>query len=684
MTPIRLGFRAALLVGAIVTLGLASGGSAEAQPRSWLKPTDSREAPKMNQNQAALAKKIEEQVLEAVTYGGAFECFVQNGGKCRVTELPDITKQPEAEKFAATATACRDTAKAALAAGLASDHRVEFRGPRSATFSGPMALRSVEHACSYYRILADRHLERVKAKDIDWGGDGKMHSAAFEFANFANRVIGWENAVNCFETKSTHSRCERATNMAEAGNVTRWQKEADLCVNEFRKAREAKTPDDYPIGFQNPHPSFVSPETIATLGKYCEATKVKADKLYQQIVAGPQATAEKARADENASKEAEWKAKQYAGTVKAITQHSAKIIDTGLRLAEGDAKLETELLAKIRRAGAAKHELDSAIREWWEDRVSDAFLSHATYCKEQGSHILKDGASPDMAVEVAAKAIDWKSEFKLPFTLGQYVKACEKVVAYGPQLRQKAEASAAKAQAERGKEEADKLAAFLAVLQGDRHRIFKERNLHNGQVFGPGGTRLRTPEDFVKAKAWYGYAIDHQARPVAQWRTEGWQFNGDKLLRNFGDADIGTQIPWSRAMPDPKDGAPGTMGKGGAAPAPQQRGSNDAAPATGLAAAGGTGGGSAGGGGTGGGNSGGSADAGGGNTVGYAAGGSGSGSVFGLLFLALLGAGFLAIYRLLNLRLKAVEDVLDQLPDARRLMARIPAKAQGPILSGKT
>ncbi|MCW5730810.1 MAG: hypothetical protein KIT20_08640 [Alphaproteobacteria bacterium] len=687
MTRIRTGSCAALLAGSILALGLFTGGAAEAQS-SWLKPA--KEDPsRLNQEQTALFKKVVQLAGEAMSYGGAFECHVSKDGKC-TGDWPDLNTQAEAEKFAGIAKSCADTAKAAVAAGLANDARINFDGPgnqlRASQFQRPLALRSVLHACTYYRVLADRHLARVKAKDIDWGGDSKIHSAAAEFADIVNRVIAWETAVTCHETKSTHSRCEREPKMTEARNAERWKKETDVCVSDFRKAVEVKTPGEYPIGFRNAHPTFVSPEPIATLGKYCEDMKVRADKLYQEIVAGPQAAAAKAKEDEFAKKEAARLAEIHKEQIGGLAQHNAEVIGVGLRLAEGDTKLEAELIGRMAAPNEGPIALENAVHHWWENQVQYRFLNHAERCVKQGGHILKEGASPDLPVDARVQAIDWKSEFKLPLTLGQYVKACEKIVAYVPELRKKVEAHAKTAQAERGKAEQAKLAMFLGVLQGDRARIFKENLMHKNQTFGPGGTLLKTPEDFVKAKAWYWYAIDHQARPAAQWKSEGWQFAGDKLLRKFGDADFGQSIPWTRAMPEPKDGAPGTMGKGGAAPAPQQRGSNDAAPATSVASTGGTGGtggGSTGGGSASGGSGSGGGDAGGGDTVGYAAGGGG-GSIFGLLFLALLGAGFLAVYRFLNLRLKAVEDVLDQLPDARRLMARIPAKAQGPILSGKT
>ncbi|MCX5797570.1 MAG: hypothetical protein NTY77_18935 [Elusimicrobia bacterium] len=110
------------------------------------------------------------------------------------------------------------------------------------------------------------------------------------------------------------------------------------------------------------------------------------------------------------------------------------------------------------------------------------------------------------------------------------VKACEVL------------AKAAKREQKKGDAARDaKLAPFLAVLSDDKLAVFtKWQCTLPVNCFGPGGVEMTTPEQFVKADAWFMWGVNRDALGP-RWSLSGYRFRGMKrdgdLFRRGGKGD---------------------------------------------------------------------------------------------------------------------------------------------------
>jgi hypothetical protein len=86
-----------------------------------------------------------------------------------------------------------------------------------------------------------------------------------------------------------------------------------------------------------------------------------------------------------------------------------------------------------------------------------------------------------------------------------------------------------------------KLAPFLAVLSGDKLKVFKKWQCTLPvNCFGPGGVEMTTPEQFEQADAWFMWGVNRDGiEPrwsLSGYRFQGMQRDGD-LFRRSGKGD---------------------------------------------------------------------------------------------------------------------------------------------------
>jgi hypothetical protein len=85
-------------------------------------------------------------------------------------------------------------------------------------------------------------------------------------------------------------------------------------------------------------------------------------------------------------------------------------------------------------------------------------------------------------------------------------------------------------------------APYLAVLTGDKKRMFWDDKWLNYRVRGHGGRVLGTPADFRDSDVWYQSGLDLD-KPFPEWHVWTTKFSGDKSLGTTRTGGIGADYP---------------------------------------------------------------------------------------------------------------------------------------------
>jgi hypothetical protein len=83
-------------------------------------------------------------------------------------------------------------------------------------------------------------------------------------------------------------------------------------------------------------------------------------------------------------------------------------------------------------------------------------------------------------------------------------------------------------------------APYLALLRGDKLRVFKDEFAGQGGMFEvstSGGHGLATPAAMNAAAVWYTWGNSRGI--VDTWHITGWRFQGDKLVGNYSRSGLG-------------------------------------------------------------------------------------------------------------------------------------------------
>jgi hypothetical protein len=158
-------------------------------------------------------------------------------------------------------------------------------------------------------------------------------------------------------------------------------------------------------------------------------------------------------------------------------------------------------------------------------------LDEAMACTAAADKALADGVAPATAVEFYTYDSGLTSPTSLADIKG---KVCAP-----------AHDAAGGAEKARAAAEEAEYAPYRKALTGDKLKIFMKQKMLNGtNYYTHGGRRLRKPEEFAKADAWYYFVTDRNGI-TPRWEIEGWLFKGDKNSGMFDQSGPGQTPPSS-------------------------------------------------------------------------------------------------------------------------------------------
>lgn len=519
-------------VAALALLGAIVGAALPAAAQSgWENPGPQVT---LNDAQSKAAGDLVARLNDVMLWTRYQRCYLTNQGQCPNASWPNMGEKANAERWVAAAQACVDAAAAAAKTGIPPTQQFSYDDRRETVAINPIPLRNAPHQCNLIKWRAEQHLMRVAAGIGSVGNydDGELESLAQEVGVAAGRMTRWAKVLNCYEKLG--DGCRKQPDIRQAEYAKEWPRDGERCMAALARVQKAKLPENFPVPLAvNGYPGIGTPETLGALDKLCRSEQQRATAYVDRFV--------KAEAAAKAASEAAEAAKEKAAAAAApagpaLNAEQKKIINdlfqnspsmTGVPETFGKP-MPAEQMAKT------------------SDTIPRMLAGDAQTCMDLVDRAIKAGVPKDYPFEFPV----YDSGLKSPMPLQTYRDA----------VCVKAKTILAKYLEARTALEDAKLAPYYAVLKGDRLRIFKERHLQDLKVSGPGGGLLSSPASFAAAPAWYTTGTE-QSGPQVRWVVDGWQFDGDKLLRTFSDSGWGRSAP-SSAYPEGK-GTSGSDGGGG-------------------------------------------------------------------------------------------------------------------------
>lgn len=506
----------------LVLISVGMGGLASAAS-SWTKPGS---AQSLSADQTQAVVKLVAQLEKAAEWDEYFRCYFTGNGKCPRQAYPDLSQKDVAKQRLDDINQCLPAFAAARRAGVPDAQPIDFDKHHDPDLNLPVSFRNTEHLCVLYQGMAERHYNRL-AKGLNpiHENDARLGSIADEVGITASRLTRWQAVEQCYQTKG--DSCDEQPDVRKAEYIPGWKRDSDRCLAAVKEAHDLGLPANHPIDYVvNGVQGLQSPEPFEKMETYCKAQLSRAVAYLEKVAGAQPQAAEAASSSASAVSTA-----AAADKTPELPPEQEKVLG---KLFQNSPQVVAAYQAYTDPKNNSSNEERRSLADFW--------AGNAKECQTLADEAFKVGVPKDYPFAYPA----YDSGLKTPMPLAAYVKdVCVKTY------------DLAKAALDEKNAKNDAVVApYVAVLKGDRLRLFQEHKLHTRLIQGPGGVELTTPEQFAKSEAWYTTVIDRNG-VSPRWQIGGWQFNGDKVLRNYSDSGWGTTAP-SNAFPTVSGGAPGS------------------------------------------------------------------------------------------------------------------------------